>query len=283
MHVLGSRFDHCGALADLSILICNMTFGFFVVGVLLHRALNLLQRMDCTPDLVRSCSVSSCRGQELSCRLAKRSLLHIVGLNGFMADVALKRGLLATVTIEELATRNLRLALRRHHQIGWVLHTVEVVNIHGDLFVVTAVSLLFHGLSLAVGIEGVFGKDFFASGAKALEKQASLNSSDHVIFLLGDEITSLHLEILLVLALALLDVVAQALLLNAGPDHLFLVFGKLFIGHWRLRNFIAGCSSSTIRCSCVVFMEILSVAQRGCLVEISLKSSLHNRQLALHG
>ena len=106
---------------------------------------------------------------------------------------------------------------------------MEIVDVHGNLLVVAAVTLFLHSFSLAMGVEGVLCKDLFTSGAQALEEKAGLHSSDHIVFFLRNKITSLHLKVLFVLAFALLDVVAQALLLNAGPDHLLLVLSELLI------------------------------------------------------
>ena len=58
------------------------------------------------------------------------------------------------------------------------------MDIHGNLLIIAAVALFLHSLSLAMGVEGVLGKNFFPSRAQALEEEARLNSSNHIILLL---------------------------------------------------------------------------------------------------
>lgn len=69
-----------------------------------------------------------------------------------MIHMSLKRGLLPTVSVEVARSGNLLLAFYRHHEVGRLLGLVEVVDIHSDLLIIAAIFLLFHRLSLAVGV-----------------------------------------------------------------------------------------------------------------------------------
>ena len=65
-----------------------------------------------------------------------------------------------------------------------MLDAVEIMDIHGNLLIIAAVALFLHSLSLAMGVEGVLGKDFLTSRAQALEEKARLHGSNHIILLL---------------------------------------------------------------------------------------------------
>ena len=118
---------------------------------------------------------------------------------------------------------------------------------------------LFSLLDLHVVVHWVLGKDLLTSHVKACEEQVSLHSGHHVVRFLRDQITGFHLEVLLVLALGLFDVVAQRLLLDASTNHSFLVIGELLVrlrlraGHVFIVGYITGIE---------VILPVLSVAQR---------------------
>jgi len=78
------------------------------------------------------------------------------------------------------------------------------------------------------------------------------------------------------LALALLDVVAERLLLDAGANHLLLVLSELLVGHRRLLRL------PTRTLAIEIFLEVLCVSQRCSFIKVGLQSSLHDWQLALH-
>ena len=112
-----------------------------------------------------------------------------------------------------------------------------------------------------------------------------MNSCNHVILLLRDQVTSLDLEVLFVLTLGLFDVVAEGLLLDAGSDHFLLVLSQLFVGDRRLGRL--RCTILVVRfiiatCLRVVLLEVLGIPERSCSVQIGLQGSLHVRQLSLH-
>jgi len=117
-------------------------------------------------------------------------------------------------------------------------------------------------LSLVVGV-GVLDEDFFTGHVQALQKQVCLHSGDHVLFFFRDEVSCFHFKILLVLTFALLDVVAERLLLDAGADHFLLVFSELLIGHrWLGRGAAVALLSRAvdILSLAVVLLEVLGVA-----------------------
>ncbi len=108
-----------------------------------------------------------------------------------------------------------------------------------------------------------------------------MHSSDHVFFFFRDKIASFHLEVLFVLALALLYVVAERLLLDAGADHFLLIFSELLIRHRRLRLRIIVVNIAVV--AIVVFLEILSVSERSGSIEVGLEGAFHIGKFALHG
>lgn len=107
---------------------------------------------------------------------------------------------------------------------------MELVDVHSDLLIIAALVLFLHRLRLAVRVQGVLQENLFARCAETLEQQASLNSRHHVVLLFGNQVTCLHLKVFFILSFALLDVIAEALLLDAGSDHFFLVFSELIVG-----------------------------------------------------
>ncbi len=140
--------------------------------------------------------------------------------------------------------------------------------------------LILESLCLAVVGRRVLFEDLLTSHSEALEEKVGLHCSDHVFFFFGDQIASFHLEVLFVLALALLYVVAERLLLDAGADHLLLILCKLLIRHRRL-----GLGAIVINIAVVtivVFLEVLSVSERGSSIEIGMKGALHVGEFALH-
>ena len=118
-----------------------------------------------------------------------------------------------------------------------------------------------------------------------MEEKVGLDGGDHVVLFLGDQVSCLHFEILLVLALGLFDVVSEGLLLDAGADHFLLVVSELIVGHgWLLRR--GRLSSLNLRVSGIVgvkvLLEVLGISERGGSVEVSLQGTLHIRKFALH-
>lgn len=184
---------------------------------------------------------------------------------------------------------NSLLRLRVVHEDGllslvrtWVglraAHHVELLHsgcLRVGRFFVDSLSLVVVGVRVLV-------KDLLTGHSKALEEEIRLNCSDHVFFFLGDEVTGLHLEVLLVLTLALFDVVAQGLLLDAGTDHFLLILSELLVRDGWLRLLAVVVLISAI-VTVEVFLEVLGVAERRCPVEVGLEGALHIGQLALHG
>ena len=138
--------------------------------------------------------------------------------------------------------------------------------------------VLIHRLLLLIDREWVLRDKLFASHAEAREKKVCLDGGDHVIFLFRDQITCLHLEILLVLALSLLNVVAEGLLLDAGANHFLLVLSELLIGHWWVSVVFHVVTVSLfliVMLGSVAFLEVLGVSEGGSAVKVSLQGSLH--------
>ena len=139
-------------------------------------------------------------------------------------------------------------------------------------------------LSLVVGV-GVLDENFLTGHVQALQKEVCLHGGDHILLFLRDEVSGFHFKILLVLTFALLCIVAERLLLDAGTDHFLLILSELLIGHsWlgrvaavALLRWAVGVLSST-----VVLLEVLGVAERRCPVKVGLEGSLHVWKLALH-
>ncbi len=141
--------------------------------------------------------------------------------------------------------------------------------------------LILESLCLAVVGRRVLFEDLLTSHSKALEEKVGLHCSDHVFFFFGDQIASFHLEVLFVLALALLYVVAERLLLDAGADHFLLIFSELLIRHRRLWLRVIVVNIAVV--AIVVFLEILSVSERSGSIEVGLEGTLHIGKFALHG
>ena len=163
--------------------------------------------------------------------------------------------------------------------------SIDLALVHDHRFVgrlvdshLLVASVFVVGLSLVADVEWVLGEDVLTGHVEALEQQVGLHSCNHVILLLGDEVASFDLEVLLVLALGLFDVVAEGLLLDACPYHALLIVWQLLVGLGR-----SGLAIGTGAAFYVVsFLEVLSVAQGSRTIEVGLECALHVWELALH-
>ena len=84
------------------------------------------------------------------------------------------------------------------------------------------------------------------------------------------------------MALCLLDVVSEGLLLNAGADHLLLIFSELLIRNRWATSAVALGATTMVSFAIEIFLKVLGVSQGSGPIEIGLQSSFHIWKLALH-
>ena len=82
-------------------------------------------------------------------------------------------------------------------------------RIDGHVLLGGLVPLVVHGLLFVVEGHGILLHELLTGHAQALEEQVGLDGCHHVIFLLGDQVTGLDLEVFFILALGLIDVISQ--------------------------------------------------------------------------
>ena len=87
------------------------------------------------------------------------------------------------------------------------LHWLDGHVLFGGL--VPLLVVFVHGLLLVVEGKGILLHELLTGHAQALEEQVGLDSRHHVIFLLGNQVTSLDLEVFYILALGLVDIISQ--------------------------------------------------------------------------
>ena len=124
-------------------------------------------------------------------RLSEMRLVGLLGL-GLRASTA---DLQAATVVGEVVLHEGLHWLDSHVLLGGLVPLVVLVLVHGILLVVEGHRVLLHEL--------------LAGHAQALEEQVGLDSCNHVIFLLGDQVTGLDLEVFFILALGLIDVISQ--------------------------------------------------------------------------